>query len=140
MTPAENRKISVLGIVCLVITAVIISEGLWPFDFNPVNKVAWLQKSSGIRFVGQGMVLSRRSLNFGTNNPGNRSLSIEFSVRPHQESHNTIASIVTLYDHDREVFMAGQWISELIIRVPPVKTERQKQYREISIANALTKM
>jgi hypothetical protein len=128
-----------LGVICILIITVILIAGLWPFDFNPVNKVEWLQNGNGIFFYGQGMVVSRQPLNIGTNNPENRSLSIEFLVRPHKESNNNTASIVTLYDHDRELFMAGQWLSELIVRVPSVKTERQKHYREISIDDALTK-
>jgi hypothetical protein len=35
--------------------------------------------------------------------------------------------------------MAGQWISELIIRVPAVNAVHQKSYHEIGIAKALTK-
>lgn len=139
MTPTENGKISVLGFACSLITAVIIIAGLWPFDFNPVNKVEWLQNRNGIRFYGQGMVLSQQPLNFGTNPLGTNSISIEILIFPHEESNNTIASIVSLYDHESEVFMVGQWISELIIRVPAFKAERKKRYREIGIANALTK-
>ncbi len=139
MTPTQKSKIPVLGIVSLLTTAVIIIAGLWPFNFNPVNKVEWLQNRNGIQFYGQGMVVSRQSLNFGTNNPVSHSLSIEFLVLPHKESNNTVASIVTLFDRDREIFMTGQWLSELIIRVPSVKTEQQINYREISIENALTK-
>ncbi len=139
MMPIENSKISVLGMAGLFITAAIIIAGLWPFDFNPINKVKWLPNRNGIRFYGQGMVLSQQPLNFGTIGPVTGLISIEMWVLPHKESNNTVASIVTLYDRDREIFMAGQWLSELIIRIPVIKTDRKKRYRELSIANALTK-
>jgi hypothetical protein len=128
-----------LGVICLFVIAVILIAGLWPFDFNPVNKVEWLQNGNGIRFYGQGTVVSRQPMNFGTGHSETASISIEILVLPHEESTNTVASIVTLYDHERETFMVGQWLSELIIRVPAFNAEQQKHYREIGIANALTK-
>ena len=139
MILTEVIKRSLLGIACLFITAVIIVAGLWPFDFNPANKVEWLRDRNGIRFYGQGIVVSRQPLKLGTDYLGTESISIEFWVLPHEESTNTVASIVTLYGHDHVVFMAGQWISELIVRVSAVNAERQERYREIGIANALAK-
>jgi hypothetical protein len=139
MIRTENGKISVLGIACLLTIAVIIVAGLWPFDFNPVNKVEWLRGSNGVRFYGQGMVVSRQPMTIGTSHFGTDSISIEIIVLPHEESINTVASIVTLYDHDHEVFMAGQWLSELIIRVAAINTEKQYNYLEIGVAKAMTK-
>src|ERR1700690_2611173 len=138
ISPFATISRKYLGVICLFVITVILIAGLWPFDFNPVNKVEWLQKSNGIRFYGQGMVVSRQPLNFGTGHSGTDSISIEIMVLPHKESTNTVASIVTLYDHQREVFLAGQWLSELIIRVPFIKPERHQRYREIGIANVLT--
>jgi hypothetical protein len=139
MIRTENGKISVLGIACLLTTAVIIIAGLWPFDFNPVNKVEWLRDSNGVRFYGQDMVVSRQPLNIGTSHFETDSISIEIAVLPHEESFNTVASIVTLYDHGREFFMVGQWISELIVRVAANNAVQQKGYLEIDVAKALTK-
>jgi hypothetical protein len=139
MVSTETEKFSVLGITCLLITAAILIAGLWPFNVNPVNKVERLQNRNGIRFYGQGMVVSRQPLEIGTFDAGNGTITIELFVRPTRESNHTVTSILTLYGHDREQFIIGQWKTHLVARVLSLSTDNHKRYREIGVSNVLIK-
>ena len=137
---SENNKSLVLGIICLLITLVILFAGLWPFDFAPVNKVEWIQNGNGIRFYGQGAVFSQEPLVIHKTASRNSSVTIELLVRPHKETVNRVRTILTLFDGNQpEPFMVGQWKKELIIRVPAVKASDRTRYREISVDNAFIK-
>ena len=46
------------GAILLAVCVVIITAGLWPFDFFPINKVSWLYDRNGVNFYGQGMIFS----------------------------------------------------------------------------------
>lgn len=131
------RKDHLLGIICLLITVVILITGLWPLNFDPVNKVEWLQNGKGIRFYGRGIVFSPEPLVTDGAASRNAYITVEFLIRPHRKSSYAVASILTLYDRDLERFILGQWKKELIIRIPAAKADRQEHFREIGIDDAL---
>jgi hypothetical protein len=136
----DDRISSNLGIICLLLTAGILVVGLWPFEFNPVNKVEWLQNERGIRFYGQGIVFSQEPLTAREPISGNAAVTIELLTRSDKEPDDAVPSILCLYGNDQSnKFIVGQWKSELIIRVPVVAAERQKRYREIGVDDALMK-
>jgi hypothetical protein len=131
---------AVLGIICLLLTSALFIAGLWPFNFNPVNKVERLQNGNGIRFYGQGIIFSQKPLVMQKSASGNASITIELLVSPHKENRPMTSSILTLYDHEREQILIGQWKKELFIRIPRVPAENflnQKLYLEIGIEDAL---
>ncbi len=134
-----NNKSLVAGIICLLTSGIIIVAGLWPFELNPVNKVEWMQNGEGIRFYGQGMILSRDPLVIQGTASGNASVTIELLARPNKEISTMVASILTLYDGQQEQFIFGQWKKELIIRIPAVKADNHRRYREIGVENILNK-
>lgn len=128
-----------VGIICLLITVIILIVGLWPFDFNPINNVEWVQNGSGIRFYGQGIAFTTDPLLIQRTISRNAAVTIEFVVRPQKESINMVASILTLYHGDRDQFIFGQWKKELIIRIPAATSILQKRYREIEVEKVLAK-
>jgi VanZ family protein len=131
---------TLLGAICLLLTAAIVVAGLWPFDFNPVNKVEWQPDGQGLRFYGRGIVYSREPLVIQEPDSGSASFTIELMVRPEEESSNGVPSLLTLFDGSRPYrFMLGRWKRELIIRVPAGKGQNPQRYREISVGNALIK-
>ncbi len=136
----NGRKIPVLGIMCLLITAAILIAGLWPFNFHPSNKVEWLKNENGIRFYGQGIVFSPEPLAAQENAQEDASLTIELRVRPLKEYTTMLPSVLTLYgDNHSEQFIFGQWKTQLIIRVPAPRPGSQKRYYEVALNNALIK-
>jgi VanZ family protein len=135
----DARNGPVPGIICSLCTVAILMVGLWPFELNPVNKVEWVQNGEGIRFYGQGMILSRGPMVVQGTASGNASVTIELLARPHKEISTLVASMLTLYDGQREQFIFGQWKKELIIRVPALKADNHKRYREIDVQNILNK-
>jgi hypothetical protein len=135
----DARNGPVPGIICSLCTVAILMVGLWPFNFNPSNKVEWLRDGKGIRFYGQGMVISKEPLvtRQTTSSPG--SITMELFIRPLKEYNNMVATILTLYMPHQEQFILGQWKRELIIRIPAAKAAGKRRYREIGLANILEK-
>ncbi len=56
--------IRLLGTLCLLVIAGILSLGLWPF-YSPANGVAWLGATHGIGFSGEGFAFSKVGLPIG---------------------------------------------------------------------------
>jgi VanZ family protein len=140
MSSVTKGKSLLLGIICLLITAVIVTAGVWPLSFDPVNKVGQLQDGTGLRFYGPAIVYSREPLAMRGTAPGAASVTIELLVRPEREIGNGVRSIFTLSNTTQpEQIVIGQWKRELILRVSTGKGDGTTRYREISVDNALRK-
>ena len=110
-------------------------------NFNPENKVRWVNEENGVRFQGFGMAylpgpLIDPSRALGHDGP----VTLELCVRPQSEPGNRIARIVSLYDgREREVFLIGQWRSHLIIRTRAPGGIGPREFREVGLKNVLAK-
>lgn len=117
----NNRNIPLPGVMCLLITTIMLIAGLWPFNFKPANKVSWLQNENGIRFFGRGIVIGPELLKMpGTSSRAN-ALTIELLIRPNKAGSANLASMLTLYDRDQEQFIFAQWKNNFNIRIPSNK-------------------
>ena len=133
----RDGKIPAVGTILLVVISCILIAGLWPFNFIPANKAEWIANRNGIRFFGHGIIHNPELLSIQRNASRSEAITIEIMVRPYQESNKGVTSILTLFDQQREHFILCQWKTMLIIRVPSVKPDNTKRYREIGIASAL---
>ncbi len=133
----NSSKAPMVGILCFLITTVILMIGLWPFNFKPANNTERLRKEKGIQFYGRGIVFSQKPIFLSDTATGNVSVTIEILVRPNRESDKTSASILTLYDNNQDLFIFSQWKTNFNIRVPAAKSENQQPYRYLGIVNAL---
>lgn len=139
----QTKSIVFFGAIFFVICIVIIVTGLWPFNFKPVNKVAWLSDRNGINFYGQGMIISS---DVWSKDPESsfpeKSISMEIWLRSLTESKN-LSHIITLYDgKSPDIILIGQWKSHLVIRnrTEEAKTHKAgKLYQEIGLHNAFQK-
>ena len=152
---------NVLGLICLVITAVIFLAGLWPFNFSPENKVRWLADQNGVEFYGPALVfstipssvftVSTRNTQLATRNSHHtsatpffqssnipvKSCSIELFLQPTSEDISHIGHIFSiLNEQGSETFFVGQWRSHLLLRKG---IHDKKNYREIGVRDALKK-
>jgi VanZ like family/Concanavalin A-like lectin/glucanases superfamily len=136
-----NVKLKLLGSVCLTILVIILIAGLWPFNFFPKNKVAWLQDKTGVYFPGQSMILSLDLLNDPQQLLLNKkSITIEILIHPAEEPQNDINRILSIYDgEDSEITFLGQWKKDLIIQSRINKPVGNILYGEIGIDDALGK-
>ena len=138
MASMENKRTIALGIMCFLITLGILIAGLWPFDFNPVNKVERLQDMNGIRFYGQGIVKYSEPGDFLKAFSDSGAISIEFRIRPEQDNSKYIASIFTLLDSRGEAtVLCGQWKSHLVIRSFNEDKKGRARYYEWGLENVL---
>jgi len=134
---------NVLGLICLVITAVIFLAGLWPFNFSPENKVRWLQNQNGVQFYGQAIIYStiplfQSSIIFPPPAPYSlHPFSIELCLQPTTESSSHMGHIFSILDEQgSEAFFVGQWRFHLILGKG---IHGRKTYREVGIRDALKK-
>ena len=135
MDLSSFRK-NVLGLICLVVTAVILLAGLWPFNFRPENKVRWLQDQNGVEFFGQAIIDSTIPLFQHSNIPIN-SISVELCLQSSTDSISHIGHIFSILDdHGSEIFFVGQWRSHLLLGKG---IHGKKTYREVGIRDALKK-
>jgi VanZ family protein len=70
------------GVICVVVLAVILTLGLWPFHV-PANQVTWLEDHNGLDFGGNGTVLSSGVLAAMRGENG-QSGSVEIWLQPHR--------------------------------------------------------
>jgi len=131
----------ILGILCLVITSMILVVGLWPFNFWPKNKVEWLKGENGVHFYGQGIIFSKQIIS----NPKRplfleRPISIEIWFQPDSEPHSGLPRIFSLYDgKESEMYFLAQWKSTLILRTKTLQPNARWFYTGGGVGNALPK-
>jgi hypothetical protein len=134
-----NVRKNILGIICLVITAVFFLAGLWPFNFSPENKVRWLQDQNGVQFYGQAIIFSQLPAPYSLH-PTLYTLhpfSIELCLQPSPEESSHIGHIFSILDEQgSETFFVGQWRSHLILGKG---IHGKATYREVGIRDALKK-
>jgi hypothetical protein len=139
----HDRSITFYGVIFLTICVGMLITGLWPFNFRPANKVAWLGDRNGINFYGQGMIVSSDFLNKEQISIfPDKSISLEILLRPLTET-SSLPRILTLYDEKiPDIILIGQWRSHLAIRSrtdDPATRKPDKPYQEIGLAYALLK-
>jgi hypothetical protein len=139
----RNRGAAFYGVIFSAICVGMLIIGLWPFDFRPLNNVAWLGDRNGINFFDCGTVISADSWNKEQNSLfPDKSISMELWLRPLSET-SSLPSILTLYDGKTPyIFFVGQWRSHLAIRSrtdDPAARKQGKSYQEIGVLNALQK-
>jgi VanZ family protein len=136
-----NVNLKLLGGICLTILVIIFIAGLWPFNFFPKNKVAWLQDKNGVYFPGQGMILSPDSLNDPQQLLLNKkSITIEILIHPTEEPPDNINRILSIYDAEgSEITFLGQWKKDLIIQSRIKRPVGNILHSEIGVDDALRK-
>jgi VanZ family protein len=117
--------------------------GLWPFNFRPANKVAWIGDRNGVNFYGYGTIVGSDTWNKeqGSLFP-EKAISLELLLHPVKET-SSLPRILTLYDERAPyIFFLGQWKSHLVIRNrtdDPTARKPGKSYQEMGLSNALLK-
>jgi hypothetical protein len=124
----------------MAILIIILTTGLWPFNFFPRNTVAWLPDRNGVHFYGQGIINSNHRQQDHPFPFPDASITLELWLRPMVETGN-LPHILTYFDSETpDILFVGQWKSHLIIRSrtdDPAARKRGKPYQEIGLRNAL---
>jgi VanZ family protein len=86
---------------------------LWPFNPLPPNRVGWLPNSQGLRFAGDGLVVSQKPL-VASNSLQNQGCTVELWIRP--ANVHSVSTILNLYQPDDAFqFLVRQYEDALII-------------------------
>lgn len=132
---------ALLVTVNLIALSVILTAGLWPFEFRPANNVRRLKDDRGILLIRNNLVLedchtSRRGL-LSRLDDRNR-LTIEILLRPYAATRHWLSGILCFHDDkDPDVFMMAKWKSELILRRRVQRPSGEYAYHEVGVADAL---
>jgi hypothetical protein len=138
----------ILGPLCIVICIVFLVAGLWPFDFYPKNRASWMEGRNGLAFHGGaresghspgGLALSPAQLG-SENSPSAEkgAMSIEIRLRAYEELDWCRFHILNFYDESKNnLFLVGQWKSELLIRVRKKDENGRETWKEIGVDHAL---
>ena len=136
-SPEKPGNGKLLPLLCLAISLGLLLAGLWPFQFRPANNVHWIDGQPGLRFDRYGIVYGRDPLfipggaiDFG------KPFTIRLELRPHEEPSRFLSRILSAYDAGgRELFILGQWKSELILRILGGERSFHLVYPEIGVGD-----
>ncbi|HYA13984.1 MAG TPA: VanZ family protein [Syntrophales bacterium] len=139
----QERGVKFYGVVFLAICMGMLIIGLWPFNFRPANKVAWLGDRNGVKFYGYATITGSNAWN---KEPASlfpdKAISLELWLHPLMET-SGLPRILTLYDGKTpDIVLVGQWMSHLAVRSRKDDTYTHKlgkSYKEIGITKALQK-
>lgn len=133
----RSYSLAPLVIVC----AVMVSVGFWPFHFFEENNVHWIREGKGLRFNDPGTAFIRLSTG-GNPSPlvPGEAITVEFTVIPAEEPNQSVPDFLTFCDAEGNPLLAfGQWKSELIIRSKIAGHRRRWAYTETGASGVLNK-
>jgi VanZ family protein len=125
----------------MIVSAIMVSAGLWPFHFFQENNVHWIRGGRGLRFAGPGIAFIRLSSDntLSPLAPG-RPLTLEFVVVPEEEPSHSVPQLLTFCDaQGNQLLAVGQWKSSLIIRSAIPGRHRPGAYSETGASGLLIK-
>ena len=102
-----------LGILCGIVVLALLIATLWPFNFLAPNKVTWLPGTNGIRFGGNGLVLSKTPA-AAEGTELRKDCSLELLFRP--SNIDSSFTLLGFYDPDEgRQFLVRQWRDGLLV-------------------------
>jgi hypothetical protein len=139
----QDRSITFYGVIFFSICVGMLITGLWPFNFRPVNKVAWLGDKNGVNFYGYATITGSNAWKKDQEALfPDKAISLELWLHSLKET-GSLPRILTLFDEKTPyIFFLGQWKSHLVIRNrtdDPAARKPGKPYQEMGIFNALLK-
>jgi hypothetical protein len=144
------EKKSILGILCLLVTAGLLFVGLWPFDLCPKNRAYWLPDEKGTYFDGQhrrfklsvgGIAYTPSPLRSSKRPPCEKgSFTIDIDLRPALDFTDGVPHILAFIDSSgKELLYLGQWKQWLIVRWFSHDKAGNRWRKEIGVGDALVK-
>jgi hypothetical protein len=122
-------------ILCLVLAAVFLIVGWWPFAPFPRNHVSWLPDGHGLTFGSPGVAYDVEPLPAPAAPPSDEApgFAVELSLESGTEPDNFFPHILTIHDgRTPSSLIIGQWQADLLVRIPAPRNP--SLFREEGIA------
>jgi VanZ like protein/concanavalin A-like lectin/glucanase superfamily protein len=131
-----------LGWLSLAIVAGYLVVGLWPFDFQPHNRVHWLGNYPGLHFEPYGIAYDPAPLpappELGAVPGMSANFTAELWVATRREPANNVFGIVTIHDPRLPLdFVLGQWKQDFLLRGTTTHPQPADTIREVGVYDAL---
>ena len=132
------------GWLSLVIVAGYFVVGLWPFAFQPPNRVSWRPNRAGLHFEPYGIAYDSASLPASAGLNGAASPSANFTVElwleAQHEPNDDVFDILTMHNPRLPLdFTVCQWQKELLLRATTQPLQPVRQIPELSAGEVLPK-
>jgi VanZ family protein len=115
--------------------------GLWPFDFQPPNRVNWLAGRPGLHFEKRGIAYDPELLPAsGSTSATNEfaSFTVEIWAEADREPDDDVYDLVTIHNDRLPCdFILCQWQRALILRATGLHRPRPHRFNEADLAEAL---
>ena len=126
------------GLLSVVMAAVLLIVGLWPFKFRPPNQVHWIEARPGLSFQPDGVVYDSEPADWSAGGSPDQpaSFTLELWLQPAREPESDVFHILAIDDGQ---FPSGtvlcQWGTEFLLRVRDSANDRG--FREVGVSGAL---
>ncbi len=130
------------GWLSVVIVAGYFMVGLWPFDFNPPNRVTWLPNRAGLHFAPYGIAYDPMSLPLFTSPGGGNKTCADFTlelwIAAHHEPANNVFDILTIHNPRLPYdFTLCQWKQDFLFRATTRPRQRSGKIPEVDLDDVL---
>ena len=128
-------KRKLLLALCVLIVIGYLIVGLWPFEFNPDNRVIWLGNGEGIALSHPSILYSEKPVDLRN---GGGSVSVEICLRPAEEPAWGFTKILSLSEESvhRNLFVAQRG-KDLWLQLPIWDKGRWNAYDQVWVKGAL---
>lgn len=131
-----NRRTT--GLISVAMAVVLVTVGLWPFDFRPPDRVSWLENRAGLSFRPNGIVYAPEAADWsGGGLPENpAAFTLELWLEPGRVPATDLFDILTIDDGVNAPGMVlFQWHTDLALRVRDRASRRG--FREVGPSSFL---
>lgn len=131
------------GWLSVAIVAAYFVVGLWPFDFHPPNRVAWLTGRPGLHFEPYGIAYDPAPLPVPAPSDAvgpAATFTVELWIEPQDGPANAVLDILTIHNpHLPCDFVLGQWKRDFLLRATTYPLHRTGKIPEVGVDHALVK-
>ena len=115
VVPRKIQQRKLLVAACLGLWTGLLAFGLWPFNFDPRNRVQWLP-NRGIRLENYGEAYSRLRWNRNDSTESSAGFTVELWARSREKNYHQVSGLLSIADSLPESFSIAQSGPDVLLR------------------------